>query len=505
MSPTGIGLIVFVVLLSGAIAYWGDVVGRKLGKKRLSLGRKIRPRHTAAIMTALFGTLGSAAAIVVLMLVSTPVRRMLIEGDQLRLENATLQQENRDAKKELAGVNDKLKEATSQVNSTKGQLQVEQGKLRSAQREVDRLNKLASGLTSQLKAIRGQLALVNRQLSALKPQYLALKAEYTKIQGDKTSAEKQLHETSKQLAEISFQNLQISQQIRDSEAKRELLAGEMTDLQKTIKDLQVQLEDQTKEAKKKLEEVQGKIDEANSQLKSARQEYNDADSKLQTLLKGPLTVSRTQPLTYVRGEELARMAVGSRLSAAEARNYILAVLQSASSNAVDKGAQAPKGSQRAVLWQEFDDNRQPIPEETEIQKLSLAMGGKREEQVLIARAGFNSFRGEPVYIVIETHANPVVYAQGAVIGETRIDGQLAEDQILQAISNYVREKLAPKAVEDGIIPAIGYPEPLGEIPLTDLLNLVKQIKSTNRPIRIQFLAATETRAADHLKLEFRLR
>ena len=69
-------LIVFLILLGGLIAPFGDILGTKIGKARFSI-LKLRPKKTATIVTILTGGFISAISIGLLILVSEEFRQRL--------------------------------------------------------------------------------------------------------------------------------------------------------------------------------------------------------------------------------------------------------------------------------------------------------------------------------------------------------------------------------------------------------------------------------------------
>ena len=56
---------IVLVLVSGFIAYFGDLLGRRMGKKRLTLFG-LRPRHTAIGVTTITGMIIAALALITL-------------------------------------------------------------------------------------------------------------------------------------------------------------------------------------------------------------------------------------------------------------------------------------------------------------------------------------------------------------------------------------------------------------------------------------------------------
>jgi uncharacterized protein (DUF3084 family) len=84
---TGVLLIPALILLSGAVAYVGNLVGRATGRRRLSLFG-LRPRHTAHLITVLTGMLITLISLGSMLLVSQDARVGLFRLDELRQEIA---------------------------------------------------------------------------------------------------------------------------------------------------------------------------------------------------------------------------------------------------------------------------------------------------------------------------------------------------------------------------------------------------------------------------------
>src|SRR5579862_4452496 len=96
---SGLFLIVFVVL-GGVIAVIADELGRRIGKRRLVLHRRIRPRTTARILTFVSGVMITVLTIVLIWVASSDVRTWLREGgmairerDQRKVEVRNLERE----------------------------------------------------------------------------------------------------------------------------------------------------------------------------------------------------------------------------------------------------------------------------------------------------------------------------------------------------------------------------------------------------------------------------
>src|SRR5690554_2748281 len=76
-------LIVTLILVSGIIAYIGDLTGFRIGKKKISIFG-LRPHRTAVFVTVITGIVISILTISILSILSNDVRTALFGLDELR-------------------------------------------------------------------------------------------------------------------------------------------------------------------------------------------------------------------------------------------------------------------------------------------------------------------------------------------------------------------------------------------------------------------------------------
>jgi len=122
-------LIVFLILLGGLIAPFGDLLGTKIGKARFSI-YKLRPKKTATIVTILTGGFISAISIGLLLLVSEEFRQRLF------VDIPFLQKTLDESKKALVP----LQEETEKLENKISQKEKELNKLKSDVQEFRRGN-----------------------------------------------------------------------------------------------------------------------------------------------------------------------------------------------------------------------------------------------------------------------------------------------------------------------------------------------------------------------------
>src|SRR5438876_11732771 len=93
--------LVMTVLMGGIIAYNGDLIGRKYGKRRVTLFG-LRPKHTAILITSVTGVFISGLTTGVLFLLVPQVRHVILEGEQAIRDNYYLTREKKSLNIEMA-------------------------------------------------------------------------------------------------------------------------------------------------------------------------------------------------------------------------------------------------------------------------------------------------------------------------------------------------------------------------------------------------------------------
>lgn len=88
----GIGKLLFLMFLGGAIALLGDRIGKYIGKRKLTLFN-LRPRYTSQIFTVIFGMLISLTTFMILAGISKGVRQTLFEVYSLEAKRQKLEQD----------------------------------------------------------------------------------------------------------------------------------------------------------------------------------------------------------------------------------------------------------------------------------------------------------------------------------------------------------------------------------------------------------------------------
>jgi len=108
-------LIVFLILLGGLIAPFGDLLGTKIGKARFSI-LKLRPKKTATIVTIITGGFISSISIGLLILVSEEFRQRLF------VDIPFLQKTLDESKRALLPLQEEMKKLEDKINKKEKEL-----------------------------------------------------------------------------------------------------------------------------------------------------------------------------------------------------------------------------------------------------------------------------------------------------------------------------------------------------------------------------------------------
>lgn len=164
----GIYLIIVMIITGGAIAFIGDKLGTKIGKKRLSIFG-LRPRHTSMIITVITGALITGLSIGSMAIISQNVRTALFGMEEL---NATIAETKKSlgvAVKELMTTQDEFKRADADLAKSKQEIESLKAEQIELREESDRLksgNEKLENENSELTAQNTDLSASNSELSA---------------------------------------------------------------------------------------------------------------------------------------------------------------------------------------------------------------------------------------------------------------------------------------------------------------------------------------------------
>lgn len=162
------GIIVFFVLAitGGIIAYIGDKLGTKIGKKRLTLFG-LRPKHTSILVTIITGILIASFSIGVMAVLSENVRVALFGMEKIRRQTEALNQE-------LVAKNEKIKDSEQLIGQKEKEIQTINEKVKVRTQELAEAEAIKEDMSRKLSIVEVAYAKATKNLNASKEEIQGL-------------------------------------------------------------------------------------------------------------------------------------------------------------------------------------------------------------------------------------------------------------------------------------------------------------------------------------------
>lgn len=176
----GAQLILILVIMGGAIAFLGDKLGSKIGKKRLTIFG-LRPHYTSILMTIITGVVVAGATMGILMISSTSVRTALFGMEKIRTEIATLNKDKTDILRELDVQKVKVADLDKQIKQSSVDLAVATKQKEEAQLQVAELERSYREAEEKLSQAQGQMDKLQASRDKLKGEVSSLETATQKL------------------------------------------------------------------------------------------------------------------------------------------------------------------------------------------------------------------------------------------------------------------------------------------------------------------------------------
>lgn len=477
---TGLALGLLVVMC-GFIAYSGDLLGRRLGKRRLTLWG-LRPRHTAIVVTVFTGMLIAGLSLAAMIGFSAGVRRAVIHGEALLRENWVLKRESKMLKRDnarQASLSQTLQERNEQSGrQIAGQIhQIDvQGK------ENQRLQERSAELTRFLEEGKARNVQLEANRKGLEKRIAAL-------------------ETNRRLL------LARNGDLRDATAStRRHLNG---------------VQRQLVVARAALSETQDELRTTQDHLRAAHVQHGIALAlafkRLDTLRETNRALAEERLIARAK-EELARMEIPPGASDAAIRDAVGGLVRRAEAEVNERYRASPAVSPPRVpillqpSWAQPSDIVNGY-----VNVISGVLHGgttlslqdeedlpdsRRQAQGVFVRAVVyeNSTAGTPVTVRIEWRANKLAFRKGEEIAAVVVDGSQTEGALLRRLLSFLQEAVRTRALRRGVLPTTD--GRVGEIQYDPLLETVKKIREIGGPARVGAVAPNDVWSAGPLGLDF---
>lgn len=517
MDPTSFWFLLFIVLAGGTVAWYGDILGRKLGKSRRTIHKKIRPKKFAAAMTFIFGCAGTALTIAVLFGVSAPVRNWILEGNAARdrLAKTRVQLDNAEIKlteanSRLATVEPKLQELGDEVSKKTDELKTVKTQQQLLAEKNTNLGTKARELSSRIGNLTSQFKTVNTRLSKVQSERAQLDSQVKNAQGQLNTARNEQNRITGDNAQIQEENfrltseaLQLEKGLRTLQKELESVANEYDQLRSASRKADERFNEQLSKfqsdlqnAERTLRETRNTLAQEKAALEQFRADQGTFDAKA--------LISRNSTMMFAKRQEVHRITVPAGLNLAEAKDAVSRLVRDTKLRAEAAGAEKTVEGNYAGLPTDYSTGK-PLTEQQQLDGLTRALIGQARPKVIIANALLNTFDKEFVPIKLDVFDNVLAYEAGALILTINIDGRKSYAEITNDINRALETELPSALIAKDVIPSIGSPNPFGELSIDRIFDIIIEVKEFGRPARLQLFAAKDIYSADKISVNFRLR
>lgn len=499
-----IAVLILFVLLGGIIAVIADELGRRIGKKRLVLHKRIRPKHTARIVNFLTGMLITLITMGLIAASSEEMRTLLTRG-RLALRDLTVQRDR--LEKDL----DNLRSQNEQLREDKARLT---GENAAALQRTKTANAQAASAEAKQSAAEKRAGDADKRARVALADYHKTTIQLEGREKDLKTVQDKLAKRQKEFAKLQGDYNYVYSEYKSLTQKNDELTVKNNDLQNRLNDLTGQLKDAGDALKAKNSEIEGltslqaslqkevnDLAEAVKQSRSELAQLKDELTMANDIAKTGAAIARFSTLVYSAGEELTRITIPPGTSKDQARARIEMAISEAKLVAKARGVEPWNGIEYAGMIEDLNTH---ATVNTQKDLLAAELAGLPSEQVLIAYSAMNTFGKESVILGFAHRENPVVYQPGQMIAEVRVNAREPAAKIMESL-NGLAERIRKRALGDNMIPIQRGDMSLGSASPEDIVMLYDKIRESGGSVRVQARAKRLTRAGDPLLLDFEVR
>jgi uncharacterized protein (DUF3084 family) len=182
-----------VVILSGLIAYIGDRIGMKMGKRRVSLFG-LRPRYSSIIITIVTGILIAVLSVTILLAVYSELRQALFNINDVltRLEYLNEELENRD--QELAAKDSELDQKDQELSNLQQEIEAKEEEINEKEAEIEAREEEIAKRDQEIEAVANELNELSQNRDQLQQRVEELSSQRQELESQVTELENQISE-----------------------------------------------------------------------------------------------------------------------------------------------------------------------------------------------------------------------------------------------------------------------------------------------------------------------
>lgn len=384
-------LFVVIVAVSGFIAYLGDYIGRKVGKKKLSLFG-LRPRKFAVLVSILSGILISLFTLGVLTAISPAARQALFQLEQIKREKRRAEARLREQEKKVFSFEEDLAQK---------------------KKELKKLLERLSAFSREHKMVAAQLEKEKKNLSQAQ-------SILKKVEGEKKVISGALKKKRFQLKEAKAKIERITKRIGDLQSRMQELSEKKKELAERIESLREQGN-----------EVFARLAKAQKELEAVKEEKRTLTTAFEKIRKGKVIIAAKEPLGYV--------IISAHTSREKAQKKLLENLAKLDVALQARGAGKNELGNRVIVYEKV------------FHEILNSVSKKPEASLVRILSANNVLENEPVRVEFEVAENKKLLPAGEVLSRGEIRGDAGREEVERTLIDLI-QRAREKAIELGMLP-----------------------------------------------------
>lgn len=194
----GLTLIAVLVIMGGLIAYIGDKLGSKVGKRKLTIFG-LRPKHTSILVTIVTGIIIAASTLGVLSVSSRDVRTALFGMEALKTQ--------------LVGLSQEVTAKSSELDASRAALETKTKEYSALTLKIAETTTKLGQVTSELAAVAGERDRTAAALETVQRDYVAAKGDLDKAAHEITALQATKQELDTKVASLNEARDQLQKDV----------------------------------------------------------------------------------------------------------------------------------------------------------------------------------------------------------------------------------------------------------------------------------------------------
>jgi uncharacterized protein (DUF3084 family) len=481
----GFALIAILIITGGAIAYIGDRIGMRVGRKRLTLFG-LRPKYTSIVITIITGILIAGATMTVLVFVSADVRTALFKMNEIKSELAqtksTLSQTQEEYRivsaqievkvNEYAELVDKYQVLTMEYDAMSDQYQ-------NLTTEYLSLSKRYNDLSSEYQILSDAYTMLDNRFVDLGKRYDELSSDYSSLLLEYNTLSSEYNSLTTKYEQLTNAYSLLTLELNKTVEERDKINA---DLDKTIRELET-----TEEVLDNLLQVKEELTTTVEELREEKTRLETAFLSLWTGLEGMLGGD----VVFRSGEIILATVIECGRPIEEIEQDILMFLIEANNVALKRGARI-EGEQGNAIWFDVEDL------DSVYRELSTRI---QEKAVVRLISATNTIQGDAVWAYFQVFPNELIFEKGEIIVERTLINSKAPGAIQYDLFAMLAEANSV-AIERGMI--TDEQGTVGRVvSMQDFQAAMSQIASSTEPVTVYVVVVSDTyRAEGPLDVKF---